>query len=62
MNVIPDNFAANHAGPACGGLLLAAVGGDLRRLYDGAPAPLPDEIAALVARLGEQAVQELVPG
>lgn len=56
MKIIPTNFAAGYATPSCGSsaaLLLAVVGQDLRRLYGEMPAPLPDEMALLLARLAE---------
>lgn len=63
MKLIPSNFAAGYGIAAAHGLaptssrrgkslVLAAVGGGLRRHYGEVEAePLPDAMAALVARL-----------
>ena len=55
MKVIPDNFADTLRGGAHVPPVLAALGPDLRRAL-GAPLPdgagMPEEIAALLVRLG----------
>jgi hypothetical protein len=62
MKTIPGNFAATltAAGPC--NLVAAAIGHDLRRLYGEAQAPpVPAEIDALLARLGQPAMMDAAP-